>query len=296
MPVAKAVYDAPDAAGVGDDRLRKLGVGRSLVGLVTVVLIGLAFGKDVGDVAFGAPGGDLATNAAIAVIAVVVCTVAIYPLTRRDRRHTLLPGTLRMLRNLLLVAVMIVLPLVAAGLLLPHAETAPFLPWLAILLGGPLCGVAVARVRDPGYPTRTPVLVALGLVAAGLVVLTVLDVPTHSIAELLIRVFVGGAVSLWWLVYVFAAFYWMARTVMWSGEIHPMLAPIGSALVLTTAFVSKLVDYKPDEVPFGFWALLTLSGFVTSLVLAVLEYRGLRNLGIRLRSGADVPAGAGEPG
>lgn len=89
--------------------------------------------------------------------------------------------------------------------------------------------------------------------------------------------------------------YWAARTGLWTGEIHPLLAPIGTTLIMLLINGLELIESDPKGVPYWVWLTLNLCGTVTSLLLSFLEYRHLRSIGYRFRSGPE-PATRSETG
>jgi hypothetical protein len=81
--------------------------------------------------------------------------------------------------------------------------------------------------------------------------------------------------------------YWAARTGLWTGELHPLLAPIGTTLIMLLINGQELIEGDSKGVPYWAWLTLNLCGTVTSLLLSFLEYRHLRSLGYQFRSGPE---------
>ncbi|MCX2730372.1 hypothetical protein OOZ19_08975 [Saccharopolyspora sp. NFXS83] len=95
---------------------------------------------------------------------------------------------------------------------------------------------------------------------------------------------------LWILLYSICTAYWAARTSFWTSDVHPLLAPTGSALLAASISVVEVVGRlheQQPEVPAHLWYPLNASGLVTTLVLATAEYRHLRGSGIGWSTGPD---------
>ncbi|MEO3790192.1 hypothetical protein ABGB14_08260 [Nonomuraea sp. B10E15] len=99
---------------------------------------------------------------------------------------------------------------------------------------------------------------------------------------------------LWFVCFWCCTVYWAARTGLWTGEIHPLLAPVGTTALMLLINGLELFEGDTKGVPHGLWLTLNLCGTVTSLMLAALEYRHLRSVGYRFRSGPE-PVTGGEP-
>jgi hypothetical protein len=89
----------------------------------------------------------------------------------------------------------------------------------------------------------------------------------------------------WFCCFWCCTIYWAARTGLWIGEIHPLLAPIGTTVLVLLINCQELIEGDTNGVPFWLWLTLNLCGTATSLVLSVLEYRHLRSIGYQFRSG-----------
>ncbi|MET8008227.1 hypothetical protein [Nonomuraea glycinis] len=101
---------------------------------------------------------------------------------------------------------------------------------------------------------------------------------------------------LWYCCFWGCTIYWAARTGMWTGEINPLLAPIGSTLIMLLLNVSELITGDSNGLPHWIWLTLNLCGTVTSLLLSFAEYRRLRSIGYRFRGGpVPVTRSATEP-
>lgn len=95
--------------------------------------------------------------------------------------------------------------------------------------------------------------------------------------------------AIWFLVYFLCVVYWTARTVFWVGELHPMLAPLVASLILCVLTVDTLVRWDNNGLPVGVWLMTVGCGLVSTIGLAIAEYRHLRDSGIRLRTGPNPP-------
>lgn len=130
----------------------------------------------------------------------------------------------------------------------------------ALALIGPLGFFGMLFAFD-GYDGRTP---------------TGPDFPTIA----------GIAVTMLWLIILSAcAVYWAARTGFWLSEVHPLLAPIGTTLVMLVITCDELVGFNTEGTPVAVWLTLNLGGAVTAVALSTYEYRHLRSIGHRFRTG-----------
>lgn len=99
----------------------------------------------------------------------------------------------------------------------------------------------------------------------------------------------------WYCCFGVCTVYWAARTGIWSGEIHPLLPPIGTTLIMLMFNGFELWEADPEGKPFWLWLTLNLGGTITALLLAVAEYRLLWIAGYRWRGGPE-PITGGAPG
>ncbi|MEC3978281.1 hypothetical protein [Amycolatopsis sp. H20-H5] len=289
--VARVLFNPPDESGVRSPALTRLGFWRSALGLATVAVVGLSYGKSPYDSAKD-NSLDVVVNAGMSVVVMLVCILGIYLVTRRGQRRTLVRGTGRMLRNLVLVLFTVVTPVALINLTATAGNPAATV-WIALILTvcGPLPCLALAypAQRDRLTPTalrRYRIALALSVVmTVVLITLILADVHTDVGTARLLTALSGVLQATWWLLYLPCAIYWTARTVMWVGEVHPMLAPIGATLLVAVVLTSKLTAYKPDQVPFDVWLPMSLTGLVTTFVVAAFEIRHLRRSGVRLRNG-----------
>ena len=99
------------------------------------------------------------------------------------------------------------------------------------------------------------------------------------------------------LIFIWAAcfygctLYWATRTGLWISAMHPLLAPVGSTLVMLVVSGQELIGLETDGVPSWLWLTLNLGGVASSLTLAVMEYRLLHRMGYRWREGPDPVTG-----
>jgi hypothetical protein len=234
--VAQALFNPPDETGVRSATLSRLGFWRSAFGLATLFVIGLSFGKSAYASAVD-NGVDVAVNAVISLAVMLVCVVVGYVFTRSGLRGTLVPGTWRMLRNVVLVLLTVGAPIALVNLLLSRDNPAAALHLdLTLFVCGTLPGLAVAYRVQRGRLTRAQsARYRLALVFS--VVMTI------ALAALVVAG-VHSDTGAWRLIAAFAV-YWTARTVMWVGEVHPMLAPIGTGLLVAVVFSGKVTGRFP---------------------------------------------------
>ncbi|MBQ0924100.1 hypothetical protein [Saccharopolyspora endophytica] len=96
----------------------------------------------------------------------------------------------------------------------------------------------------------------------------------------------GIVLTMTWLIILSAcAVYWAARTGFWLSEVHPLLAPIGTTLVMLVVTSKELVEFNTEGTPVAVWLTLNLGGAATALALSTYEYRHLRSIGHRFRTG-----------
>jgi hypothetical protein len=285
---ARALYEVPVESGPKGEAISRLGFWRSALGLVTVVVVGFTFGKDPWSSAVD-NSVDVAVNAMVSIAAMVVCVAGIYLVTQTGRRRTLLRGTRTMVRNFVVLVSTVVAPVALIDYVaLPKHDELPLLLVLVVLVGGPLSCIPLAYLaRRRRMPARTKVVwVLMAALTVVLVVLTASGVRAEDPSAKLLVPLAGVLPAAWWMLYFPCAIYWMARTVMWVGAVHPMLAPIGAVLLVAITFSGKIGHYRADGVPFNIWTAMAVTGLVSTFVVAVIEVRHLRKTGIGLRSGA----------
>lgn len=96
----------------------------------------------------------------------------------------------------------------------------------------------------------------------------------------------GLVLTMTWLIILSAcAVYWAARTGFWLSEVHPLLAPIGTTLVMLVITCAELVEFNTEGTPVAVWLTLNLVGAATALALSTYEYRHLHSIGHRFRTG-----------
>jgi hypothetical protein len=292
--VARALYEVPVEPGTKAEAINRLGFWRSALGLLTVVVIGFAFGKSPYSSALD-NGMDVVVNAVVSIAAMVLCVAGIYLVTKKDRRHTLLRGTGTMVRNILSLVFTVAVPIAVTNLVvIPRHDEFPMLIVLAVLVCGPLVCLPLAYLARRGrLAGRVPARHKLAWVLRAaltviLVVLTVNGVRGGDPSAKILVPLAGVFPAAWWMLYFPFAIYWTARTVMWVGAVHPMLAPIGAVLLVALTFSGKVADYHSDGVPFTVWTSMAVTGLVTTFAVAAIEVRHLRRSGIGLRSGASL--------
>ncbi|MEV4104020.1 hypothetical protein AB0J42_27540 [Nonomuraea sp. NPDC049649] len=166
------------------------------------------------------------------------------------------------------------------------------------LLLPPLAFLVMLIITRPGH--RAQLLPgALRLLARAAPALTIVSLPflllslfpTPSIdldGRLGLLAFLAAPfLLLWYFCFWGCIVYWAARTGMWTGEIHPLLAPIGTTLIMLLLNVTELWEGDSNGLPYWIWLTLNLCGTVTSLSLSTVEYRHLRSIGYRWRTGPD---------
>ncbi len=284
---ANRLYAPPSDPQAEQSIFDRLGFWRSACGWVTVVLVSLGVGKSPYATVVEDGGADLIVNASLGIMVMVVCVAAIYAITGRGRRRTLNAGTVRMLRNIAMLCLTIGVPVLAIDFIRGIYHEYPLSFPLLFLICGPLaCTVVVhLQARRSGASMKLSLLSFQLAVLMGLLALSTTGLKEDDVGTALLVLFVGGPLGVWWIVYLFFLLYWIARTVMWIGEVHPMLAPIGAMLIVLAAFVNKLVYYKADEVPYDVWLAMAVVGVVTTCGLGVAELLALRKSGLRLNGG-----------
>ncbi|MEV0624043.1 hypothetical protein AB0I81_62770 [Nonomuraea sp. NPDC050404] len=130
--------------------------------------------------------------------------------------------------------------------------------------------------------------VYLLMVAAGGLIFGFLDNRTVSLDIGLVLI----VLFLWFGCFWGCTVYWAVRTGFWTGDVHPLLAPIATTGVMLLISGQELIEHNTNDVPDWLWLTLNLCGTATALVLAVVEYRHLRSIGYRLRNGPESPATA----
>ncbi|TMR20254.1 hypothetical protein ETD86_18960 [Nonomuraea turkmeniaca] len=119
-----------------------------------------------------------------------------------------------------------------------------------------------------------------------------IDVNASGAAALWLLAAIGLAFVLvpWFLCFWYCTIYWAARTGFWMGDIHPLLAPIGTTSLMLLISGQEIIARDTNGVPDWLWLMLNLCGAATALVLAIFEYRHLRSTGYRFRNGPEPAA------
>ncbi|WP_055478142.1 hypothetical protein [Sphaerimonospora mesophila] len=94
----------------------------------------------------------------------------------------------------------------------------------------------------------------------------------------------------WYVCFWYCTIYWTARTGFWIGDVHPLLAPIGTTGLTLLISAQEIIERDTNGVPEWLWLTLNLCGVATVLVLAIFEYRHLRATGYRFRDGPEPAA------
>lgn len=287
--VAQALFDPPDGSGLRSETLNRLGFWRSALGLATVVLVSITFGKSpyasVKDNIL-----EVAVSAVISAAVMLFCLAGLYLVTKRGQRRTLVRGAGRMVGNVVLVVFTVVTPFLFTEYVATQYRTVP-LSLLTLLVCGPLPCLSLVylvqrdRLTAQAQTRYRVVLTLLVATALAFAIVTATGVYSDDIIAQVLVPLVGVVPATWWIIYAPCAVYWTARTVMWVGAVHPMLAPIGTVLVVAVLFSGKTTGYKADDVPFDVWLAMSVTGLVTTFVLAAFEIRHLHRNGVGLRSG-----------
>lgn len=90
---------------------------------------------------------------------------------------------------------------------------------------------------------------------------------------------------LWWPPYMLSAIYWAGRTYCWVGEFHPLLAPTVTAGMTTVLTIIDVAAWKSNGLPVNTWLTLVVTGAITTLILAAVEYVKLVRRGVGWRTG-----------
>lgn len=107
---------------------------------------------------------------------------------------------------------------------------------------------------------------------------------------LLAAIALGIVLVPWFWCFWYCTIYWAARTGFWMGDVHPLLAPIGTTGVMLLISGQEIIARDTKGVPDWLWLMLNLCGAATALVLAIFEYRHLRSIGYRFRDGSEPAA------
>lgn len=227
---AKRLYAGPSAPGATKSTFDRLGFWRAVCGLLTVFLVSLSFGKGPYSTLVEGGGADLIVNGSLAFAAMVLSVIGIHLITRGPARRTLRAGTIRMLRNITLVVLTVIVPLLAVPPVRTIYPDYPLSFPLLFLVCGPLMCTVFLRLeaRHSGRSSGRFLLSVQLAVVAGLLALSTTGLTEDDLGAVLLVAVVGLPVFAWWFGYLLVLLYWIARTVMWVGEVHRMLAPTPS--------------------------------------------------------------------
>lgn len=235
--------------GRKDRALDRLAFWRSVAGLAVVMLVTYSYEENVW-LDLLQKGIDTGRWALILLPLPVLAMVIV---TRPSRRALLVPGVLRLIRRALIALAFFHLPyaliLIAAGRF----------NWTSLLTGT----FSVEFRSEIGW-----------------------DASGADAFWLLIGILFVIAFIPWYLCFWGCTIYWMSRTGLFVGEVHPLLAPICTTVVMLLVTGREIIEFD-TEVPGWLWLTLNICGTVTALVPAVLEYRHLRASGYRFREGPE---------
>jgi hypothetical protein len=245
--------------GGGNDLLGRLATGRALLGVATLMAVGVYTGtRGPGRVLVEEGWEKSSKNVVFALVAVPVFMIGTYALTRPGRR-----GDFRWW------------PTVRRNLLMVATTLGPMTPVILI---------ATDTVPDDAFYLLFGVLWLVGVIAlwryfpfravvAGVLLAPVLAVVMFALA------------LLWLVVYLCGVAFWASRTSCWAGLFHPLLAPALSAVVVGYFTVAALLGRDTGGVPLNLWLWLTFGGLITTLALVVAEHEKLRRDGLTWRGG-----------
>ncbi|MFB4292455.1 hypothetical protein ACBI99_32760 [Nonomuraea sp. ATR24] len=244
---AKFLYKPRVGPSPKDRMLDRLAFWRSIVGL-GVILVATSHYQDV----WGNIIQKAMETGRLAVILLPLALLAIFVVTRSGLRAQLLPGVLRLIGRSVLALALFYLPIV-----------------LIFAAAGNLSFASLAN----GEAEFT----------------SDIDINASGSAALWVLVAILAAIVLvpWFFGLWYCTIYWAARTGFWMGEVHPLLAPIGTTVLMLLISGQELITRDTKGVPDWLWLTLNLCGAATALVLAVLEYRHLRSTGYRFRNGPE---------
>lgn len=92
-------------------------------------------------------------------------------------------------------------------------------------------------------------------------------------------------VLIWFGLFAAPSAVFAARSVFRISEVHPLVAPLSAAIVLSYMFVSELVAFDTKRVPERLWLTLGLFGFLSATIISILEVRLAWIDGHRIRGG-----------
>ncbi|MGB3441071.1 MAG: hypothetical protein WBA97_20160 [Actinophytocola sp.] len=249
-------------SGAGLDLLGWLATGRALLGMATLVAVGIYTGtRGPGQVLVEEGWEKSSKNVVFAMFAVPVFMIGTYLLTRPGHRGGF--AWWPTVRRVLLMVVTTLGPM--TPIILIATEAVPDQTTAFYVLFGVAWLVGIVFLWR--YFT-------FGAVVAG-----VLMAPFLAIAVFLIA-------TAWLVVYLCFVAFWASRTCCWAGLFHPLLAPALSATVVGYFTVDALITRNTGGVPMDLWLWLTLGGLVSTLALVITEHEMLRRQdGYRWRGG-----------
>lgn len=241
----------PRVGPSGKDRmLDRLAFWRSMVGLGVILVATSRYQDVLANIIRKAM-----ETGRLALVLLPLPILAIVIVTRSGHRIQLLPGVLLLIRRAVLALAFFYLPIVL------------FLAAAGELNIESLANGDVQFQRDIDFNVSGEA--ALWLLAA--IALMIVLVP-------------------WYWCFWYCTIYWAARTGFWMGDVHPLLAPIGTTGLMLLISGQELIGRDTNGVPDWLWLMLNLCGAATALVLAIFEYRHLRSIGYRFRNGPEPAA------
>ncbi|MEV0056126.1 hypothetical protein AB0H34_37270 [Saccharopolyspora shandongensis] len=135
---------------------------------------------------------------------------------------------------------------------------------------------------------------AITLPIAPFVLLDGEEVSINTGGKLLVFILVVLFIVCWYAPFWVCTIYWAARTSFWTSEIHPLLAPVASSFLVLLITGREMVKPDTESLPVPLWFTLNICGVLSTLTLAVVEYRHARANGFRFRYGPR-PVAAPQP-
>lgn len=252
--VAARWADPDYGSGKPPDLLTRLSTYRSVLGMLTLIAVGLYTGTRTPDQVLTEEGWDKTSlSVVIAVALVPAFMIGTFLLTRRGFRQYRWWPTLWRIGMLAGSTYALMTPMILAATgVLPGSWGPP-----VVAIEFELIGLVVTVAARAGCG---PVLLGL-----------ILGVPIGA---------------LWLIGYILSAVFWANRTSCWAGRFHPLLAPTVSAVLVCYFTVAALAGHDTGGLSAALWLVLTWGGLITTLALAITEHETLRRReGYRWRGG-----------
>jgi hypothetical protein len=241
----------PRVGPSGKDRmLDRLAFWRSMVGLGVILVATSRYQDVMANVLRKAM-----DTGRLALVLLPLPILAVFIVTRSGHRTRLLPGVLRLIRRAVIALAFFYLPIV-----------------LILAAAGELSIDSLAN-SDVQFQSD-------------------IDFNASGAAAFWMLAAIALAIVLfpWFWCFWYCTIYWAARTGFWLGDVHPLLAPLGTTGLMLLITGQELIGRDTNGVPDSLWLTLNLCGAATALVLAVFEYRHLRSIGYRFRDGPEPTA------